>query len=49
MLGTPNFTAKSSISSLSRKPSEPEVTRDPKASLSVVVTATAFPSLSTTE
>ena len=45
----PASTAKSSISSLSRKPSEPAVTCEPKASLSVVVTATALPSPSTTE
>src|ERR1039458_2571782 len=49
MLGTPSLTAKSSISSLSKKPRWPAVTREPKLSLRVVVTATAFPSASTTE
>ena len=35
MLGTPGFAVKSSISLLSRKPSEPAVTPEPKVSLSV--------------
>src|SRR5271163_4338001 len=49
MLGTPSLEVKSSISSLSRNPSEPAVTCDPKLLLSVVVTATALPCESTTE
>src|ERR1700685_2327736 len=49
MLGTPIFEAKSSISSLSRKPSDADVTCEPKLLFRVVVTETAFPSASTTE
>src|SRR5207248_4596493 len=43
MLGTPGLAAKSSISSLSRKPRPSAVTREPKSSFKVVVTETVFP------
>ena len=46
---TPGATAKSSISSLSRTPVPCPTTHDPKGSLTVVVSATAFPCASTTE
>ncbi len=49
MLGAPGLEEKSSISLLSRKPSEPAVTFEPKLPFRVVVTATALPSTSTTE
>src|ERR1700677_376312 len=49
MLGAPILEAKSSISSFKRNPRAPAVTWEPKLSLRVVVTETAFPSESTTE
>src|SRR5208337_1900058 len=47
--GTPGLAEKSSISSFNRNPRPCAVTREPNQSLIVVVTATAFPSASTTE
>ena len=49
MLGVPGRAAKSSISSLSRKPQPATTSALPNVLLIVVVHATALPSLSTTE